>query len=101
MRMSGVGARTERSHGWHLLLFLSEIGAPTVAVNVLTLTRLDTGLALFGAHFCYWEPVACAIWTLLVVHCGPFTISARTTKAAVKERKYVVERYPCAEESGD
>ena len=101
MRMRGAGARTERSQGWHVALFLSEIGVPTVAVNVLTLTRLDTGLAVCGVHFCCWAPVACAIWALFVMHCGPFTISKRRTKTIGRDREYVIERFPCIEESGD
>lgn len=56
------------------VLFVVQIGLPRAFADVLPTTQIDARLTVFGVSFADWSTVVCAIWALLVVCHGPFTI---------------------------
>ena len=67
----------DSGHGRDLVRFVAQIGVPAAVVDALTMTHGAAPLSIFGIPFCDWAPIACSIWMVLVLHCGPFAITER------------------------
>src|SRR5579862_6267484 len=101
--MQSSNSKTNRNprERHELVHFVLQIAAPAVEVDLLTLTRGDAALSVLGVPFFDWAPVACAIWALLVVYCGPFGIPERLTAIVKEKKRYVAQCNPGSSESGD
>src|SRR5581483_5274409 len=101
--MQSSNSETNRNprEGHEQVHFVLQIAAPAVVVDLLALTCWDAALSVLGVPFLDWAPVACAIWALLVVYCGPFGIPEWLTTIVKEKKRYVAQRDPGSSESGD
>lgn len=60
-----------------LLLLVSEIALPVALVDLVDGLGPTTARSILGIPFCHWSSVMCAIWSLLVLNCGPFLPQGR------------------------